>query len=353
MDQERDTKMLRDKAQALLLISLDDYNVNSHTDWVTRALEAIPEEISDPVGEATRNAINSAAEALNLSDLNIMTLRIPIPISDAIIPIHHVGTQSHHNLGVTNQEVSTTTATGEKVTPENGRQGYTIKSVFRPGTNQTQLQFEMKSDIAKLATLVSIISQISASLSAKTIRVGYFSPTLCIFDSTLVGLNRATVQGGDKEIFTMTLELPSSDVQRQLEQAKREAQPIDGFETKVGQAQGAQMAVSPRLRIPSMLALPQDDRAEIRDGYLFYRIASALELEKIPVTDFDSLETIQRQSYRIFRVVSESVNNQRRNMLGIEYAGQIITLPNDKLSVYKGRLGLVRVLGVFYLGVAP
>lgn len=345
--------MLREQAQALLLVSVDELKWDNPLDWLGKALEAIP-GAQDAVSDALREAVDANVDAAKASDILNPTLRIPIPITDGIIPIHQVGYQAHHNLGVSNQEVATTTATGVNQATGNQQQtqGFTIKNVFRPGQNQIQLQFEMKNNLRKLSTLADIITQNTKSLASRSVRVSYFSSTMCVFDSTLVGVNRAAVQNTDKEILTLTLELETGDTQRQLDALKKDT-PESGDEIKkiVGQPGGAQMAVASQFKIPSMLAIPTQNRPEIREGYLFYRIASALELENIPVTDFDSTQTIQLQSYRIFRVVSESVTNQRRNMLGIQYGNEIITLQNDKLSTYKGRLGLVRVLGVFYLGI--
>lgn len=348
--------MLREQAQALLLVSVDELKWDNPLDWLGKALEAIP-GAQDAVSDALREAVDANVDAAKASDILNPTLRIPIPITDGIIPIHQVGYQAHHNLGVSNQEVATTTATGVNQATGNQQQtqGFTIKNVFRPGQNQIQLQFEMKNNLRKLSTLADIITQNTKSLASRSVRVSYFSSTMCVFDSTLVGVNRAAVQNTDKEILTLTLELETGDTQRQLDALKKDTpEAKDEIQKKIAEAQSkasAQMAVAAQVNIPSMIAPTAEEWPEIRDGYLFYRVASAAELEDIPVTDFDSTQTIQLQSYRIFRVVSESVNNQRRNMLGIQYGNEIITLQNDKLSTYKGRLGLVRVLGVFYLGI--
>lgn len=351
--------MLRDQAQALLLISVDSYSVGNPLSWLTNALEMVPGGGTDPISEAVRDGINSATEAFNLSDIKIPALRIPIPIMDGIIQIHQVGTQSHHNLGVTNQEVSTTTATGEAVAPEGGKQGFILKNVFRPGSNNVQLQFEMKNNLRKLSTLVDILTQVSNSMASRTVNVAYFSETMCIFESTLIGINRASVNGTDKEIVTITLERPTDDEERLLEQAKKEAQPIQGLEIKAGASVAAPAAAPMMMRamaatamvMPPAMEATVTGTPEIKRGYLFYRVASVEELEKIPVTDFTSTETVQRQTYRLFRIVSESVNNPRRNMIGIVYDGQMVTLPNTSPSAYQGDIGLVRVDDVFYLGV--
>lgn len=326
--------MLRNTGTALLLVSIDKIE-GSPLEWGGRALEAalgmvLPEEQFD------FDRYNAIVDFAKTCDISIPQIRLVIPITDGILPIHQTGYQMHHNLGVTKLEVA-------NVQTEAGDPQYGVRSELTPGTNQTVLQFEMKSSLRKISVLADFLTQQSESLASRTKRVTYISGTLFIRDALLVGVNRSSVQGQDKEIFTMTLEVQSrEDLEAYAKQLQSEIKPANTLPLDVPQTsqQSAERTLQPRDVI-----LP---------GYLYYPVITREKLDALPVPDFRSTERVQRQNFRLFRVASESRTGgviKVRDLVGIEYRGEIITLPAGARSRYRNGFGLVEHESTWYLGV--
>lgn len=326
--------MLRDTATALLLISIDKIE-GSPLEWGGKALEAalgpvLPEETFD------FDRYNAAVEFAKTCDISDAQIRLAIPVADAVMPIHNTGYQMHHNLGVTKLEVANVQQS------QGGDPQYGVKNELTPGTNQVTLQFEMKSSLRKLSVLADFLTEQSESLASRTKRITYMSGTMFIRDAILVGVNRATVQAQDKEIFSLTLEVQSrEDLEAYAKQLQSEIKPSG--------------PVLP-LNVPpaSQQASASNARDIILPGYLYYQVMTREQLDKLPVPDFTSTERVQRQNFRIFRIASESRTGGTvsvRNMVGIEYRGQLVTLPDGMTSRYRGDFGLVDKDGKYYLAV--
>lgn len=328
--------MLRDTGTALLLVSIDKIE-GSPLEWGGKALEAalgpvLPTEWFD------FDKYNAAIGFAKTCDISIPQIRLVIPIADGVLPIHNVGYQMHHNLGVTKLEVA-------NVQTQGGDPQYGVRNELTPGTNQTTLQFEMKSSLRKLEVLADFLTQQSESLASRTKRVTYMSGTLFIRDAILVGVNRATVQDQDKEIFTMTLEVQSrEDLEAYAQQLQSEIKPV-----------GPQLPVSTGPQTSQQTARNKPAfRDIILPGYFYYQVLTRETLEKLPVPDYKSTERVQQQNFRIFRVASESRTGNTlsvRDMVGIEYRGQLITLPEGMRSRYRGNYGLVAHDNTWYLAV--
>lgn len=322
--------MLRNTGTALLLVSIDKIE-GSPLEWGGKALEAA---LGDFAPGMDVDEYNAFVEKYKGSDLAKAQYRLIIPITDGLLPIHNTGYQMHHNLGVTKLEVA-------QVQSASGTPEYGVRNELTPGTNQTTLRFEMKSSLRKLSVLADFLTQQSESLASRTKRVTYLSGTMYIRDAILVGVNRATVDNQDKEIFTMTLEVQNrEDLEAQVKQLQKE--------------------IKPGYQLPKQGTSAQQEaqRSAFRDatlpGYLYYPVLTRETLNSIPVPDFMSTERVQRQNFRIFRVVSESNTGgviRPRNMVGIEYRGQIITLPEGVKSRYRGNYGLVKYEDIWYLAV--
>lgn len=325
--------MLRNTGTALLLVSIDKIE-GSPLEWGGKALEAALGLIT-PEEDFDFDKYNAAIDFAKTCDIQIPQLRLIIPITDALLPIHNTGYQMHHNLGVTKLEVA-------QVQSQSGTPEYGVRNELTPGTNQTTLRFEIKSSLRKISVLADFLTQQSESLASRTKRVTYISGTLFIRDAILVGVNRATVDGQDKEIFTMTLEVQSrEDLETYAKQLQEE--------------------VKPGYQFPKQDALSQQaaqQRSAFNDavlpGYLYYPVLTRETLENLKVPDFMSTERVQRQNFRLFRVASESRTGgviAQRNMVGIEYRGQIVTLPEGMRSRYRGNYGLVEYESIWYLAV--
>lgn len=180
--------MLLDKAFPVLAIAMDN-----SPDFYNEAAETI--SISDSA--VSESEILSGLDRLNqffYADVTQKQNRIYIPITDKLLPVHFTGGNSASGKVVTYQgDEPTITEAGNTVT----------------------LQFEMLNAMSQLSIISDILYAIAnktASQPTTSARVSFFSPTLCIYNAYMVGINRATVTATDKEVISITLEIAVDEV---------------------------------------------------------------------------------------------------------------------------------------------
>lgn len=320
--------MLRDTGAAVLLISIDKID-DTPLERMGQALEAALGVFAQDIDKH-----NAVVEAVKRSDSANPQYRLAIPVTDGILPIHHTGYEMQHNLTVTKLKV-----TDAPVVVEEGKAAqYKVTTEVTPGLNKVTLKFAMKSSLRTPSTFASFLDEQSQSLASRTVYVTYLSGTMFIRDAMLTGVNRASVEGKDQELFTLTLEV----------------QDREGVYKKRDQLQGEISSVKRSSGNTYSLTSLQAQHDFILPGYLYYPVLTQETLEKIPVPDCMSTERVQGQNFRIFRVVSESRTGDviaARNLVGIEYRGQLLTLPESKTSCYRGDFGLVAYEDTWYLAV--
>lgn len=120
-------------------------------------------------------------------------IRIPIPISDKVIPAHHVGNASNMNKFVDYDN---------------------DKIAIEPSSNGISLQFELKNNLTGLSTAADIFMALagkSTALFTATPRVSFIGSNIAVFNAYLTGLTKQTVRGADKELINLQLDYADPD----------------------------------------------------------------------------------------------------------------------------------------------
>lgn len=321
--------MILENATPILALALDE--VPDLYNMLTGALS----KVGATVPEVEIKALDFALDKFLLSDVSNLGLRLFIPITDELYDAHYTGSQSNHN-----KDVHT-----NKKTVSDGRT--TIETEVGPGRNSTTLQFAIRSNLSQL----SVIADILASLTRQNVasdagvpRASFFSSTRCIFNARLVGINRTTSTDTDKEMISITLEegdgLPIKDPKADTPEADAKQ-----LEDKVG---GSTIEIL-GAENESVDATFEDFDF---DGYAFYLVLTRDELLAMPVPDMESARTVQRQTVRLFRCLSLGPDFLQRDMQGVQFAGDHVSLEATEPFRYEGPLALVRYFGDLYLGVA-
>lgn len=321
--------MILETATPVLALALDRM-----PDLYNMLTGALSKAGASPVTEAERLSLDFALDRFLLSDVADLGLRLFIPITDELYDAHYVGSQSHHNKDVHNNKI--TMPSGDT----------TVESTTAPGRNSTNLTFNIRSNLSTLSVIADIlaaITRMNVINSADVPRASFFSGTRCILNARLVGVNRTTQGGTDKETITLTLE-------------EGDGSPIDPGkpdtpEVKPPELPNVAGSMAERLGAENEQV---DCKAEDFDfdGYHFYLALSRDELLAMPVPDITSPRTIQRQEVRIFRVLSKGPDRLQRDMQGVEFAGYHVGLESSEPFRYEPPLALMRYEGNLYLGVA-
>lgn len=332
-------------------------------------------DFSEDVTDSEMIARNQAKEALDVSDIFGFE-QIWLPITDAIWPVHYVGSQSNSSNSVTTQQLTTEASDAGEVADYLAQDNTYQETTITPGRNIITLKFELQTNLSVVSTIADIITAINKK-QKRTIdnypRVKFFSATRCIFGARLVGISRATVDGWDKEIITLTLEEGLTDeittknfMQRELPNqadkiynAKGEAlvdsdlfPEIDKATGSGGEAMGSLDPDTEPVRGvgTQTTAGVSGNILDFKDGYKWFFIGTEEQLTGALVPDFSPSQNINRVPYRQFIVRSRGEITPR-NLLGVEYLDDIVTLEDDIPSKYKGNLALVRYLGDMWVGV--
>lgn len=318
--------MLLENATPILGIAIDDV-----PSFYNQHLGALSQKLGEVTG-AESGWLDKQLDKFLDSDVANNKRRLFIPIDDALYPIHYTGgTTDNRNESIT-----------QKITNKDG--GSVITTTTTPANNTITLNFEIKSSVSNISTIADILHALanSAPLKAGDVpRICFFSATLCIFNAKFIGINRSTVTNSQKEMVTLTLETATDAV---VISEKKEAEKTDP--NNLANASGNLPDKSSDLLKQAQATLADFDLA-----YDFYLVATREYLEAIPVPRFEAEQTIKRQPYHIFRVESKDRTGAKRNMQGVEYGGQNISLESRVPFKYRPPLGLVRYGDSLYLGI--
>lgn len=321
--------MILDKATPILALAFD--RVPDLYNMLAPALS----RVGDVVPESEILSLDFALDKLLLSDVLNPGLRLFIPITDELYDAHYTGSQSSHNKGVHTN----------KMTRQDGSTG--IETEIAPGRNATTLVFNIRSNLSQLSVIADIITaltKVNTLNSANVPRASFFSSTRCIFNARLVGVNRTTSADTDKETVSITLEEGDGEP---LDKTNKDTPPVT--EPELANIVGGSKLE--RLNAENTQVDATLDDFDF-DRFDFYPVLSRSTLLAMPVPDMISDMTIQRQDVRLFRVTSMGFNKLARDMQGVEFAGQHVSLESSEPFRYEGNLGLVRYFGDLYLGVA-
>lgn len=321
--------MILDDATPILALALDRtpdlYNLLAEP--LSKAGAIVP--------ESEILSLDWALERVRLSDVSNLGMRLFIPITDELYDAHHTGSQSHHNKDVVNNKRTTTGGESE------------VMTTVSPGRNSTTLNFNIRSNLSTLSVIADIlaaVTRMNVLNSADVPRASFFSASRCIINARLVGVNRTTESESDKEIITLTLEEGDG---RFTDVTKKDTPEVVEDElAKVVAGSGFELLGAENTQTDGDL---EDFNF---DAYAFYPLLTAEELKLMPVPDMLGERTIQRQEVRIFRVKSQGPDLLERDMQGVEFVGQHISLESSEPARYENGLALVRYFGDLYLGVA-
>lgn len=317
--------MLLESATPILGIAIDDV-----PNFYNQHLGALSRQLGEVTG-AENGWLDNALDKLLDSDVSKKKRRLFIPIDDALYPIHYTGgTTDNRNESVT-----------QKITDKNAES--IVTTTMTPANNTITLNFEIKSSVSNISTIADILHALANSEPLKVgdvPRICFFSATLCIFNAKFIGINRATVTNSQKEMVTLTLETVTDAV---VVSEKKEAKKQD---PGANNSSGNSSAES-----SDQLEQVQATLADFDPAYDFYLVATREYLDAIPVPRFEAEQTIKRQPYQIFRVESRERGGTKRNMQGVAYGGQNISLESRVPFKYRPPLGLVRYGDSLYLGV--
>ncbi|MCH7370030.1 hypothetical protein [Aeromonas sp. MR16] len=316
--------MLLESATPILGIAIDDV-----PNFYNQHLGALSLQLGEVTG-AENGWLDNALDKFLDSDVSKKKRRLFIPIDDALYPIHYTGgTTDNRNESIT-----------QKTTNKDG--GSVITTTTTPANNTITLNFEIKSSVSNISTIADILHALanSAPLKAGDVpRICFFSATMCIFDAKFIGINRSTVTNSQKEMVTLTLEtVTDAVVVLEKETPKTDSKTLD--------SSGKSSAKS-----SDPLEQAQATLADFDPAYDFYLVATRDYLDAIPVPHFEAEQTIKRQPYQIFRVESKDRTGAKRNMQGVAYGGQNISLESREPFKYRPPLGLVRYGDSLYLGI--
>lgn len=321
--------MLLENATPILALALDEFPdlYNLLAKPLSMAGVTVP--------ESEILSLDYALDAFLLSDVTNLGMRIFIPITDELYDAHYTGSQSHHN-----KDVST-----NKMTAGDGK--VSVKTEIGAGRNSTNLTFNIRSNLSALSVIADILAALTrqnVGNAADVPRASFFSSSRCILNARLVGINRTTSNDTDKETIMITLEEGDG---AELEATKKdtpEALPPE-LENVVG---GATFEMLGAENVQAEASFEDFDF----DRFAFYPLLTTQQLMTLPVPDILGEQTIQRQEVRIFRVMSEGPDRLQRDMQGVEFARQHVSLESSEPFRYEGPLALVRYVGTLYLGVA-
>lgn len=316
--------MILENAVPILAIAMDKV-----PDFYNQHIGAISQAMGE-VTQAEGGWLDAALDRFVTSDVAQKQRRLFIPIDDALYPIHYTGGQMSKRNDATVQKLTTANGTS------------TIEANVMPGSNTVSLSFEIKSSVSSLSAVADLLHALASShalSSGDVSRISFFSSTMCIFNAKFLGLSRATVTNSQKEMVTLNLEV-SEGLQERV--------------TNKGDTQPTEPKLIPNVGAGGRAAegaAAQATAADFNPAYDFYLIAAPGYLESRDVPDTDSERTVQRQDYRLFRVKSVDHNRLARDMVGVQFAGEHISLEASEPFRYEGALGLVRYFDSIYLGV--
>ena len=320
--------MLLENATPILAIAIDDV-----PDFYNQHLGALSQKLGEVTG-AEDGWLEYALDRLLKSDVNDKKRRLFIPIDDALYPIHYTGgSASKRNESIT-QELTAKKGNSE------------TKTITGPAHNTITLNFEIKSSVSNLSTIADILHAIAKSDALHTgdvPRISFFSSTMCVLNAYFLSIDRETVIGSDKEMVSLVLGVEEDKDNIVGSSVKSEAEKQN---PSLANSSG-----STRSKSSDQLEQAQATLADFDPAYDFYLVATRDYLDAIPVPRFEAEQTIKRQPYHIFRVESKDRTGAKRNMQGVEYGGQNISLESRVPFKYRPPLGLVRYGDSLYLGV--
>lgn len=251
--------------------------------------------------------------------------RVPIPITDKLLPIHYTG-GSHQQSHIVDY--------------------LDDQALLTRGSNKTILNFELKNSVSQLSTIADLLLGIADKgfFTSNEPRVSFFSPNLCIFNAYLRGINRTIVSNTDKEILSITLE----NAPNRLDSPTTPEKPT-AFKNAVTDAGAISQNVDVGLLNNGVFKQISAD--EIDYSFTWYQVFSIDELEQIEVPDYQPDFTIDRENIRIMRVNSVDLSGSLRYMITTEYKNVFTTLKAANGQAYNDKYGMMIYNDNLYFGV--
>lgn len=313
--------MIIDGSTSLLLVSMDTV-----PDEFKTQVDALSLASYSP-SEAANQETAEVFDAFIRSDISKGSIRIPIPIDDRLLPIVQTGSDSRMSAQVTKLGFDA---------PDGGSDR---RDVFTPARNTLSLSFRMLSKLGAVSTIADILHALEFMSARAPVYVSWLSATDCIFNARLVGIGRSAERNSDMEQVTLSLE-------RQPNKTDAPAPP-DQEELKIDK-------VIDRPPVPSganISLYAAAPASAFMDGWLYYEIGKMSDLVEQKVPYLPTPFTVQRQEVEVFLVTSIYKGNQR-NLQGVRFRGEMVTLEQNEGAKHVGKLGLVRFANRLYMGVA-
>lgn len=317
--------MILENAAPILALAIDDVPT-----FYNQHLGALSQKLGEVTG-GENEWLDNALDRFLKSDVNDKRRRLFIPIDDTLYPIHYTG-------GIANKTNDSVT---QKVSDKQGNSR--TKATTGPAYNTVTLKFEIKSSLSNLSTIADILHAIAKSDALHTgdvPRISFFSSTMCVLNADFLSIRRETVANSEKEMVSLELGIEEDTLLAPVKQDAKKQDP------SLANSSG-----STRSKSSDQLEQAQATLADFDPAYDFYLVATRDYLDAIPVPRFEAEQTIKRQPYQIFRVESKDRTGDKRNMQGVEYGGQNISLESRVPFKYRPPLGLVRYGDSLYLGI--
>ena len=168
----------------LLLIALDIIpDINFSAGALSLLLAPVLGAEITLAGEIARRTLKS--------DVITQAIRIPIPISDKVLPIHYVA-------GNTQSDCMVDYFNGE--------------AVLHKATDRISLSFEISNSLSQISAIANIIMGLSGISIVATgqPRISFLSSSITVMNAHLAGISRSTNGDTEKEVITLNLEVAPS-----------------------------------------------------------------------------------------------------------------------------------------------
>ena len=320
--------MLQEDIQTpIIFFALDDIDTSSTDTLGALSVENSTASELEQLSKEQKNLINES------SDVYAYLSRVPIPITDRLLPIHYVGGthQQSHFVDYLNDSVELTKS-----------------------ANVTTLNFEIQNKLSTLSTIADLILGIADKdfYTSKEPRVSFFSSNICIFNAYLRGINRTFVNNTDKEVLSITLENAPNRIEPEN---KTETTALSNTTSDINVSTvlygGVSASEFPDASINSIVIFDEVQESEINYAYTWYTLFNNEQISQIEVSDYTTEFTVNRETLRFMRVNSVDISGALRFMITVEYDNTFTTIKPDDGQVNNEKYGLMFYNDYLYLGV--
>jgi hypothetical protein len=299
----------------ILAIAIDDLN-NTYNDAVNAISEAAPDISESDIIQSIDNASQWA-----LSDVNEKFTRLFIPITDKLLPIHYTSGDTNFGKSV-------------------GRDGEG-NPVISSGGSTVSLKFEIKNSLSQLSTISDILHGLVIKTSKQQgtqPRVSFYGGSICVFNAYLIGVSRAMVSDSQKEVISLTLEVAGN---KPKDEDKADKDKVDD-QFDIGEG------IDPSI---NTIENGVTEVTALNPAYEWYNLITQEAFFAQPVPDYESLTTIRKKDYFVFRTHSYS-NTGLRQMVGFRYNKKYLTMEIEQGENYSvdQAFGVAALGGIFFIG---